>query len=64
MVLIFNSEFHFWGDVCGACGSRIRYRRGRMCVGCQAARRKRLDGRRAHVRKFTAWAAARKEAAQ
>ena len=60
---LFNSKFHFIGDVC-ACGSRICYRNGRMCVGCQAARRKRSDGRKAHVRKFAAWAAARKEAAQ
>ncbi len=61
MSTVFNSEFHFIGDAC-TCGSRMRYRNGRVCVGCQAARRKRLDGRKAHVRKFAAWAAARKEA--
>ncbi len=60
---LFNVKFHYIGDAC-ACGCRIRYRNGGKCVPCQAAGRKRSAGRKAHVRNFTAWAAARKEAAQ
>ncbi len=61
--VVFNSQFHYIGDLCAACNCRVRYRNGNECVRCTRKRNARTRAPKAHAHKLQAYAK-RKAAAQ